>query len=282
MRVGIVAAASAALLVACSSTSAQPIATVAVTPPAATTATAIAAQGGGQPGFAPPTTGTIQSVDGSSLVLKTTNGSTMTLALKDQTAVRKMVKATKADLQDGTNVSARGSADAQGKITATSLQILPAGQNGFGGGQRGQGNGDGGQRANGQGNGQASGAAPNATPGAGSRPSANGTPGAGNRPAANGTPGADNRPGANGTPGARRGNGNGPGGVAFGTIQSLSGDQLTLKSPNGNTVTVTVPDSATIEKVTTGAKTDLQSGQTVSVVAPQNGPARAITIEAAA
>jgi hypothetical protein len=235
--------------VACSPTSAAPIATQ-VVPPTRNTATA-----GGANRFAGPTTGTIQSINGSTLVVKTGDGSTVNLSLDDQTVVRKMAKAALADLKNGDQVAVRGDADAQGKITARTVQIVPAGTRPFGGnGPNGGGNArQGGQGAQGQasqpGQTQRGGqAAPGATPGAGSRA------GGGNRPA----------------------------GVAFGTVQSVNGDQVTIQTQSGGTETVTVPSSATIERVTDGARTDLQTGQMISAVAPQGGAARAITIESAA
>ncbi len=234
---------------ACSSTSAAPIATQ-VVPPTRNTATA-----GGANRFAGPTTGTIQSIDGSTLVLKTSDGSTVNLSLDDQTVVRKMAKATLADLKNGDLVAVRGDADAQGKITARTVQIVPAGTRPFGGGNGGNGPNGGGARQGGQaGQGQAG-----QTP-RGGQAAAGATPGAGNR----------------------AGNGNRPAGVAFGTVQSVSGDQVTIQTQGGGTETVTVPGSATIQRVTDGARSDLQTGETISAVAPQGGAARTITIEAAA
>lgn len=51
---------------------------------------------------------------------------------------------------------------------------------------------------------------------------------------------------------------------AFGQIKSIDGDTLTLSTPQ-NVVTVKLTDSTTIQKLVTGARTDLQVGDQVTV-----------------
>jgi hypothetical protein len=100
----------------------------------------------------------------------------------------------------------------------------------------------------------------------------------------NGVPGGGNFPGGPGAsfaPGASFGPGNGPGGGLFGaggvtlegTVESVSGDTLTIRTADGQTVEVTMPEdttyhsqaSASSDEVTSGSdvlvRVDIQAGQ---------------------
>ena len=82
-----------------------------------------------------------------------------------------------------------------------------------------------------------------------------------------------------------QGNGNGqgfPGGQAFqggpfgrpaasGTLKSVNGNTLTISENNGSTVTVTVNAQTVIEKTVTGTPTDLQPGERITVLSDQTG-----------
>lgn len=86
-------------------------------------------------------------------------------------------------------------------------------------------------------------------------------------------------PGATFTPRAGtypQGNGSGsgfPGNFAgrgtFGTLKSLNGDTLTLTTVQGNDVTVNINDATAIQKTVSGTLSDLQPGQFVNVTGPQ-------------
>lgn len=120
--------------------------------------------GGGQGTF-----GSVKSISGNTIELSTAQAA-IKVMVNDQTTVQQTVQQTVAlsDLQPGANIVVQGERDAQGNITARSINVVPQG---FGGPRR-----------------------------------ADGTPGAADAPAfsrGDGTPGAG-RPGADGTPGARR------------------------------------------------------------------------------
>ena len=78
--------------------------------------------------------------------------------------------------------------------------------------------------------------------------------------------------GGNGFPGFG-GNGGGVGGGGFagrggglqGTVASISGDTMTLKTANGSTITVTLSSSTTYAKQVAGKSSDITSGSTVRI-----------------
>ena len=121
-----------------------------------TGAAAFAAAGGRPAAF-----GTVESVSGNSIAVKTQSGTT-TVKTDDKTTIRKTVTGTLDDLTAGTSVVVTGDAGADGSVTATSISINPetmqlrqGGQAGQaqGGqfGQRGQTGGQGGQSPGGSG-----------------------------------------------------------------------------------------------------------------------------------
>jgi hypothetical protein len=73
-----------------------------------------------------PTTGTVEQVEPTRLTVRTDDG-TVDVPLSDTTVVQKLVKAAPSDLKVGDAVVGRGSADAQGQLRLTALQILPPG-----------------------------------------------------------------------------------------------------------------------------------------------------------
>lgn len=85
-------------------------------------------------------------------------------------------------------------------------------------------------------------------------------------PDANGGNGGN---GGNGFPGFAGGPGGGAGGGfrggLEGTVESISGDTLTLKTANGSTITVTLSSSTTYDKEVAGQPSDVTTGATVRI-----------------
>jgi hypothetical protein len=59
--------------------------------------------------------------------------------------------------------------------------------------------------------------------------------------------------------------------AAVGTVKSVNGNTLTVTQQDGTTVTVTVNQQTTIQKTTTGAISDIQPGQRITVESDQTG-----------
>jgi hypothetical protein len=76
--------------------------------------------------------------------------------------------------------------------------------------------------------------------------------------------------GGNGFPGLGDG-ANGPGGGGFrgggleGTVESISGDTMTLKTANGSTITVTLSSTTTYAQQVGGQASDITQGATVRI-----------------
>lgn len=69
--------------------------------------------------------GTIESLEGNTLQLSTGQGVT-TVLLTDQTTISRFMTGERSDLQPGQRILVAGERDDSGKITATSIEILPA------------------------------------------------------------------------------------------------------------------------------------------------------------
>ncbi len=83
-----------------------------------------------------------------------------------------------------------------------------------------------------------------------------------------GFPGASFAPGASGQPGFGRGGFGGAGGGAVtvsGTVVSVAGDTLTIKTASGQTIEVSTGTSTTYNTQTPGSASDVQAGKTVQV-----------------
>ena len=102
---------------------------------------------GGAGGFGGGVAGTVSSINGNTLQVTTAQGVT-TVTLDAATSILKSETGAASDLQPGQQVTVRGQRDSAGNVTATTIQVVPAGTT-FG--------------ANG---GPANGAGPNATPAA--------------------------------------------------------------------------------------------------------------------
>jgi hypothetical protein len=92
----------------------------------------------------------------------------------------------------------------------------------------------------------------------------------------NGVPGGGNfagGPGASFAPGASFNPGNGPGGGLFGaggvtlegTVESVSGDTLTIRTADGQTVEVTMPEGTTYHSQASASSDEVTSGSNVLV-----------------
>ena len=71
--------------------------------------------------------GTIESVDGNTVLVKSRDGASLKLVLKDNAAVRGVVKASLADVKAATNVAITSRPRADGTLEAVELRIFPAG-----------------------------------------------------------------------------------------------------------------------------------------------------------
>ena len=80
----------------------------------------------GAGGFGGGVTGTIKSISGDTIQVSTALSVT-TVSVSGSTTVLKTAAATTADLQVGQQVTVRGQRDAAGNVTATTIQVVPAG-----------------------------------------------------------------------------------------------------------------------------------------------------------
>ena len=71
--------------------------------------------------------GAIESVDGNTVMVKSRDGASLKLVLKDNAAVRGVVKASLADVKAATNVAITSRPRADGTLEAVELRIFPAG-----------------------------------------------------------------------------------------------------------------------------------------------------------
>jgi hypothetical protein len=102
--------------------------------PATVTATATATSAGraggafGGGGNAAPggLTGTVASVEGSTIKLTTTGGSTVTITLLPSTAITRTAAAATTDITAGETITVRGPTGADGSTTAQTVVIVPA------------------------------------------------------------------------------------------------------------------------------------------------------------
>jgi hypothetical protein len=71
--------------------------------------------------------GAIESVDGNTVMVKSRDGANLKLVLKDNAAVRGVVKASLADVKAATNVAITSKPRADGTLEAVELRIFPPG-----------------------------------------------------------------------------------------------------------------------------------------------------------
>ncbi len=72
--------------------------------------------------------GTIEKVDGDTLMVKSREGADLTLKLKADAIVRGVIKASLADIKAGTGVGITSMPQADGSLRAVEIHIFPAGQ----------------------------------------------------------------------------------------------------------------------------------------------------------
>ena len=72
--------------------------------------------------------GTIENLDGNNLAVKSRDGAVLKLVLKDNAAIRGVVKASLADVKADANVAIPSRPRADGTLEAVELRIAPAGQ----------------------------------------------------------------------------------------------------------------------------------------------------------
>ena len=71
--------------------------------------------------FGDLTAGTIQSIDGATIIVKLPDGSTVTVKTTDSTKVTKTAESSVADLKAGETLMVRGPKDGSGSVSATSI-----------------------------------------------------------------------------------------------------------------------------------------------------------------
>ena len=98
--------------------------------------------------------------------------------------------------------------------------------------------------------------------------------GRGNFGAGNGFPNGGLTPGASGQPGFGRGGFGGGGLTIRGTVESVNGNTLTIKTASGQTVQVTTGASTTYNTQAAASASDVQAGKTVQVQLDFGGQGR--------
>ena len=188
--------------------------------------------------------GTIATVNGNSLTVKTARGQSVTVNLASTTTLIQETTGSQSDLQDGERVQVFVTSNADGSYTAQRITIAPAGTlaTGVPGGGRG-GTGRGGGSGSGSSNPCVS-----RTPRAGS-----GTPGTGR-----GRPG-----GGTGAPGT--GNGPANGRSVSGTVATVNGQVLSVTASDGADYTIQLDSATKYTRISVARASDLQVGQAVSV-----------------
>jgi hypothetical protein len=202
--------------------------------------------------------GTVATVNGNSLTVKTTRGQSVTVNLASTTTLIQEATGSQSDLQDGERVQVFVTSNPDGSYTAQRITIAPAGTlaTGVPGGGRGGGRGSGGGSGS-------SNPCVSRTPRAGS-----GTPGTGR-----GRPG-----GGTGTPGT--GNGQANGRSVSGTVATINGQVLSVTASDGTDYTVQLDSATKYTRISVAKASDLQVGQAVSVTgrAASNGSITAQSI----
>jgi hypothetical protein len=79
--------------------------------------------------------GTVEKLDGMTLVVKSRDGTDVTLAMTDKSAVRTLKKKSLSDIKDGDYVASTGRPGPDGKLHAVEVRIFPEALRGAGEGQ---------------------------------------------------------------------------------------------------------------------------------------------------
>src|ERR1700730_351963 len=80
--------------------------------------------------------GTVEKLDGSTLVVKSRDGSSVTITLAEKVAVAVLVKKSLADIKPGDYVASTAVKGTDGKLHSVEVRIFPEAQRGVGEGQR--------------------------------------------------------------------------------------------------------------------------------------------------
>jgi hypothetical protein len=83
---------------------------------------------GGNQAFGAALSGTIAAADAGSITLDTRDGSSHVILLTPDTAISKSAAGSLADLSPGSAVSVMGTTNSDGSVSATSIELLPAGR----------------------------------------------------------------------------------------------------------------------------------------------------------
>ncbi len=199
-----------------------------------------------------PTMGAVEKVGDKEFSVKdSSNDSSVTVRVNEQTAIQKQVAGTLSDIKQGARITVRGGSQADGSITATAIQLAPAGAGalmiiGNGGGQsRGQ-QGNSADQSSGQ---QSQGAA---------RPGQADSQQGGRTGSRQGTTG-------DGAQGA---------GAILGTVNSVNGNVISLTRMGGSAdqsspLNVTVSDKTAVTQTGTGDFKDITQGASVVAIGPR-------------
>lgn len=182
--------------------------------------------------------GTVATVNGNSLTVKTTRGQQVTVNLASTTTLTQEATGSQSDLQDGERVQVFVTSNTDGSYTAQRITIVPAGTltTGFPGGRNGSGQGSGNPCVK-QGTGAGS-----------------GTPG----PGRGGT-------GRGGTGNGGSGTGQANGRSVSGTVATVNGQVLSVTASDGTDYTVQLDSATKYTRISAAKASDLQVGQAVSV-----------------
>jgi len=204
------------------------------------------AGGGGPPGGGDG--GTIQSINGSTIVVKNRANKTETVQTSASTTVTEAVKGALSDVKVGDHVvvlgSTSGSSVTANQIVDNGTASNPSGPGGSGGPPGGQ------QAPSGASGGSSSGSSSSNGPGASGGPP-NGPPSqSGSSPS-----------------GASAASGSGPQGGAptMGTVTAVNGSTITVQTTSGSSVTVSTSASTTVLVTKAGSVSDLTVGEQIMV-----------------
>lgn len=182
-------------------------------------------------------TGTIQSINGSTLQVNSIQGKTVQVTLTSKTVITRQASLTIADIKAGmlATVTVKQNTDNTYSALMVSIRNSLSRSSGF---TRGSGSGS--------------------------------TLCSGQRPRRTGTPGAFGGPGFSGTPGSGSGNRGQNFQTISGTISQVNGSSLVVTDTSNNDFTVTINSSTRMTQQQTVAVSDLHTGEAVTVAGNAN------------
>ncbi len=195
--------------------------------------------------------GTIQSVNGSTIVVKNRSNKTETVQTSASTTVTEAVKGSLSDVKVGDHVVVLGSTSGS-SVTASQIVDNGTASNPSGpGGSGGSSGPPGGQQA-------PNGASGSSSSGSSSSngPSGSGGPPSGPSSQSGSNPSGSSAPSGNGPPG---------GAPTMGTVTAVNGSTITVQTTSGSSVTVSTSASTTVLVTKTGSVSDLTVGEQIMV-----------------